>query len=210
MQEEFQVPPYDKDFYSSPDYVRPMSEDCLYLHMWVPKAKGLFLIPVIDGYVLEKGYYEVVDQGKIRDIPYMLGSTKDDILVTPEMVQKGEFSELYKGCIAFSHKLEELDRKPAYVYYFTRNLPGDDLGAWHSSELWYMFGTMGRCWRPWEEKDHHLSEQMLDYWTCFMKTGNPNREGLLKWEPCTKGKPYIKLLNVSQGTRLTARSSYGN
>ena len=45
---------------------------------------------------------------------------------------------LNRGSIAFSHKLEELGRKPAYVYFFTRNLPGDDQGAWHSSELWYM------------------------------------------------------------------------
>ena len=42
------------------------------------------------------GYYEAVDQGKIRDIPYILGSTKNDILVTPKMMQKGEFSDLYK------------------------------------------------------------------------------------------------------------------
>ncbi len=160
----------------------------------LPQAGGLFLVPVIDGYVLDCGYYEAVDQGKIRDIPYILGSTKNDILVTPKMMQKGEFSDLYKGCTAFSYKLEELGQKPAYVYYFTRDLPGDDLGAWHSSELWYMFGTMDRCWRPWEESDHALSAQMLDYWTHFMKTGNPNGSERPVWKPCKKEEPFIMQL----------------
>lgn len=157
----------------------------------MPAAKGLFLTPTLDGYVLEGGYYELMDAGKIRDIPYMLGTTKDDILVTPEMTEKGEFSELYQGCIAFSRKLEELGRKPAYVYYFTRDLPGDSYGAWHSSELWYMFGTLDRCWRPWEERDVTLSGRMLDHWTDFMKTGNPNGTGEEVWKPCTGEAPEV-------------------
>lgn len=157
----------------------------------LPAAKGLFLTPTLDGYVLEGGYYELMDEGKIKDIPYMLGTTKDDIMVTPEMTEKGEFSDLYRGCAAFSQKLEELGREPAYVYYFTRDLPGDSYGAWHSSELWYMFGTLDRCWRPWEERDMELSRRMLDYWTDFMKTGNPNgtKEGV--WRTCTKESPVV-------------------
>ena len=63
----------------------------------MPAAKGLFLTPTMDGHVLEDGYYALMDAGRIKDIPYMLGTTKDDILVTPEMVEKGEFSELYQG-----------------------------------------------------------------------------------------------------------------
>lgn len=157
----------------------------------LPAAKGLFLAPTWDGYVLEGSYYGLMDAGKIKDIPYMLGTTKDDIMVTPEMTKNGEFSGLYQGCIAFSWKLEELGRKPAYVYYFTRNLPGDDFGAWHSSELWYMFGTLNRCWRPWEERDWELSGRMLDYWTDFMKTGNPNGTGEEVWKPCTKEGPEV-------------------
>lgn len=149
-----------------------------------PMAKGLFLIPVIDGKVLTEGYYDAIDHGTIKNIPYMLGSTKDDIMVTPEM-KTPEDHPLHRGSIAFSHKLEELGWDPAYVYYFSRNLPGDEQGAWHSSELWYMFGTQNRCWRPWEAKDYVLSANMLDYWTNFMKSGNPNGEGLAEWKACS-------------------------
>jgi para-nitrobenzyl esterase len=103
---------------------------------------------------------------------------------------------LYAGCLAFSHKLEELGRKPAYMYYFTRDLPGDDQGAWHSSELWYTMGTLDRCWRPWTDADHALAERILDYWANFMKTGDPNGEGLPTWKPCDKEESFIMELNV--------------
>ena len=162
-----------------------------------PIAKGLFLTPTMDGKVLTGGYYDLMDKGEIKDIPYMLGSTKDDILVTPEM-KTPEDSPLYSGSMAFSHKLEELGRKPAYVYYFTRDLPGNDFGAWHSAELWYMMGTMKRCWRPFEQGDYDLSEQMLDYWTNFMKTGDPNGADLPKWEPCSKENPFVMRLDISK------------
>ena len=118
---------------------------------------GLFLAPTVDGKVLDDGYYSLMDKNEIKDIPYMLGSTKDDIMTTTEMVAAGKHSELYEGIISFSYKLEELGRKPAYTYYFTHELPGDQRGAWHSSELWYMFGTLDRCWRPFTEEDYALS-----------------------------------------------------
>ena len=161
----------------------------------MPMARGLFLVPTIDGKVLTKGYYELVDNGEIKDIPYMLGSTKNDILVSPENT-KAEESPLYRGSVAFSKKLVELGRDPAYVYYFTRDLPGDAQGAWHSAELWYMMGTLPRCWRPWTAGDYALSGKMLDYWTNFMKTGDPNAENLPAWESCSAENSFVLELNV--------------
>ena len=98
--------------------------------------------------------------------------------------------------MAFSHKLEELGRKPAYVYHFTRDLPGDSQGAWHSAELWYMMGTLDRCWRPWTEGDRALSERMLDYWTNFMKTGDPNGNGHPLWQACDRASGFVMELDV--------------
>ena len=167
-----------------------------FMEKMMPVTHGLFLVPVMDGQVLTDGYYALMDQGKIKDIPYLLGSTKDDILVTQEMKGHPEQAPLYRGCIAFSQKLEELGRKPAYVYSFTRDLPGDDFGAWHSAELWYMMGTMDRCWRPWTQEDYALSERMLDYWTNFMRTGDPNGGDLPAWQPCSQTEPTVLELHV--------------
>lgn len=152
----------------------------------MPITKGLFLTPTIDGHVLEDGYYAIMDNGRIADIPYIIGANKDDIDVMGREGNIHPDTMLLKGSINFSHKLESLGRKPAYVYYFTRELPGDRWGAYHSAELFYMFGTLERCWRPWEPRDYDLSERMIDYWSNFMRCGNPNGEGLPVWKPCSK------------------------
>ena len=161
----------------------------------MPTARGLFLTPNIDGILLTSGYYEAIDQGEIKDIPYMLGSTKNDITVEGDPKDPTE-SPLHRGCIAFTKKLEELGRKPAYVYYFQRNLPGDEQGAWHSAELWYMMGTLGRCWRPFTPEDYTLSDQMLDYWCNFMRNGDPNGAGLPQWKPCSSADGFVQTFDV--------------
>jgi para-nitrobenzyl esterase len=37
---------------------------------------------------------------------------------------------------------------------------------------------------------------MLDYWTNFMKTGNPNGKGLPTWKPCTTGMNEVINLDI--------------
>ena len=162
------------------------------------ESDGLSLIfmPNIDGYVLEDGYMELASHGKIKDIPYMAGCTRNDIFVTEEMLEAGDRGQLYRGCGEWCLLLERLGRAPAYMYYFTRQLPGDDAGAFHSSELWYMFGTLDRCWRPMTDADHELSSRMLDCWTNFIKYGNPNGEDLGQWEAYTKENPYVQILDL--------------
>lgn len=139
--------------------------------------------PVIDGVVLEDGYDSIAEQGGIHRIPYLIGSTRNDIATSPEELEKGRRGKVYDGCDRWCQELLKNGRAPAYRYYFTRRLPGDDAGAFHSSELWYTFGTLDRSWRPMTEADHRLSDTMLDYWTNFMKTGDPNGAGLPLWKP---------------------------
>ena len=89
----------------------------------------------------------------------------------------------------------------SYTWFFDRMLPGDNCGAWHSSDLWYWFGTLKNSWRPFEEKDYAISEQMTSYLTNFAKTGNPNDETLLFWEPVTGTQD--KVLRIGEGdTRM--------
>ncbi len=53
----------------------------------------------------------------------------------------------------------------------------DNLLAWHSSELWYAFGSMREgvpACRPWEPYDFELREKMCSYWANYIRTGDPN------------------------------------
>ena len=54
-----------------------------------------------------------------------------------------------------------------------------------------------RSWRPKTEGDYALSKEMMDDWTNFMKTGNPNAEGKDDWKPCTKAVSYTPLKDCS-------------
>ena len=59
-----------------------------------------------------------------------------------------------------------------------------------------MFGTLSRSWRPFTEEDRRLSAQMLDYWTNFIKTGDPNGSGLSVWNRC-RSETDIHLFDVT-------------
>jgi len=79
----------------------------------------------------------------------------------------------------------------SYAWFFDRRLPGDENGAWHSSDLWYWFGTLENCWRPMTRKDHDLSNQMTSYLTNFCKYGDPNGAGLTAWLPMGRGQSKV-------------------
>jgi len=86
--------------------------------------------------------------------------------------------DVFKGrCInnvTFAMKQVEFGRKGGYVYCFNPTIPGDDRGCYHSSELWFVFETLAKCWRPFDGHHYDLARQVCSYWTNFAKTGNPN------------------------------------
>ena len=92
----------------------------------------------------------------------------------------------------------QLGSAPVYSYYFCRQLPGDDLGAWHSSDLWYTYGALQKCWRSFTEEDYVLSNRMMDYFANFIHTGDPNSTGLPVWPPHQKGKNRFMCFDVGE------------
>ncbi|MCD8330190.1 MAG: carboxylesterase family protein, partial [Lachnospiraceae bacterium] len=68
-------------------------------------------------------------------------------------------------------------KTPSYRYYLTIVPPGAD-SAHHSAEHHYVFQTLPKSSRRYTGRDWDLSNQLADYWANFIKTGNPNGEGL--------------------------------
>ncbi len=144
------------------------------------KGGGQACSPVLDKTFVVGTGTDLLAAGKQKQIPYMLGSTSEDVM--PPII----FSMARSWCAA--------QTVPSYCWYFDRQLPGDDHGAWHSSDLWYWFGTLRNGWRPWEEKDHDLARQMTGYLCNFVKTGDPNGEGLTRWKPSAKKQKAVLCL----------------
>jgi para-nitrobenzyl esterase len=70
----------------------------------------------------------------------------------------------------------------AYRYYFSRVPPGrgERLGAFHGSELAYVFGNFPfRI--SYQDLDRQLAETIETYWTNFARGGDPNKAGLPVW-----------------------------
>ena len=143
--------------------------------------------PVVDGYVSVESFDEAALEGRIKDIPYMIGYTRDDMGNPEEGIRR--FCELRNAA-----------GQPVYAYQFARALPDDEAGshdmkgAFHSSELWYMFKSLDRGDRPFTEADWALAEHVIGCWTDFAKTGNPG----LGWKAYTPEAPDFMVFNVSE------------
>lgn len=131
--------------------------------------------PVVDGYVSMKSFDSAALDGSLADVPYMIGYTLNDM------------GNMSPGIADFCLNREKAGNK-AWAYEFARPLPTDGRadvlkGAFHSSDLWYVFKSLKHCWRPWTEGDWDLSERMLTAWSNFAKYGDPNGRDGGEWAP---------------------------
>jgi para-nitrobenzyl esterase len=102
---------------------------------------------------------------------------------------------------------------PVYRYHFELAAPPSKFHfgwfAFHSDDIEYVFGTLdtrpGAVWRP---EDRKLSEEMMDYWTNFAKTGDPNGPGLPDWPRYDKTSEVLHLDSETHAVPDTTRARY--
>ena len=84
-----------------------------------------------------------------------------------------------------------------YLYKFNPTMPGyDHPGTFHSSDLWFHFETLAKCWRPFTGKHYDLARQMCNALSIFFKKGDPNGldiTGLPQplWKPFSLEEPNV-------------------
>ncbi|KAJ5153057.1 uncharacterized protein N7482_009535 [Penicillium canariense] len=86
-----------------------------------------------------------------------------------------------------------------YTYYWTHT-PAENpsAGAYHGSELWYVFNNIPYSDYSnvtWTVRDYKIQDEMSEYWANFIKTGNPNGNGLTYFPPTTETKQTMWLGN---------------
>ena len=143
------------------------------------------------------------DESELRtEAARVFGEKAGEFLAFPESRQtlpgKGWAPVSGIGC-SVKAVLEEAagTGRKGYCYRFGPDIPGwDDPGTFHSSDLWFWFETLAKCWRPFVGRHYDLARQMCDYFCNFIRTGDPNGkdlngEPLPRWEawsaqePCT-------------------------
>jgi para-nitrobenzyl esterase len=141
--------------------------------------------PVIDNYFLKGTFSQAAIAKEIPDIPYMIGFTANDL------------GDMTKAVGDFCALRASQSSQPVYAYMFGRQLPGDSSGAFHSSDLWYVFHSMRHSWRPFTAGDQELSNKMVDFYTNFSKFGNPNGKSEGVWKPYTTQNPQFMVLDAN-------------
>ena len=148
--------------------------------------------PVVDGHVCLKSFDDAAVSGTLADVPYMIGYTLNDM------------GNMAPGVAAFALDRESKGAK-CWAYEFARPLPDDGShpevtarlkGAFHSSDLWFVFKSLKHCWRPWTKGDWDLSEKMLTAWTNFAKYSDPNGPDGGVWTPYTSATPSFMLFKL--------------
>ncbi len=81
-----------------------------------------------------------------------------------------------------------------FLYQFTRKPPATGekkrFGAYHTAEIGYALHNLDSIQRAWEPVDIRLQNELSSYWVQFVKTGDPNKNGLPEWRSFTNGSPY--------------------
>ena len=172
----------DKFGYGSLKAMRAVPAEKL-LEIFKAEGMGQFR-PHVDGVLLTESFDDAARNQHLADANYMIGCTLDDIRPMGKQIDD------------FCFLRDSLDHRPAYQYLFARKLPGTHDGAFHSAELWYMFHTLNRSWRPMTEADNRLADEIMDYWTNFAKYGNPNKPRSESWHPFTLANPFVMTLNI--------------
>lgn len=83
------------------------------------------------------------------------------------------------------------NNEKVYRYHFTKE--NGYYGTYHSGEIIYAYGNISNSIFKfaYNETDKKLENIMVKYFTNFIKTGNPNGEGLPKWDEYNKESNYV-------------------
>ena len=121
-------------------------------------------MPVVDGCLIKEPVDKMIAHP--LKIDYLIGYTNNDMYAAIMAHIGNRFAKENNG----------------YVLFFDIDAPGDDKnGAFHSSELRYVFDTLSKSHRPYTNRDEEVSHLLIDYIVSFAESGDPNGESRPRW-----------------------------
>lgn len=136
-------------------------------------------------------------EAKVRDA---FGELADEVLALYPASTNEEADEYWAmiwGAVFFDYphyclnRLAAKNSIPVYEYRFSRQ--NGRLGPWHSGELIYFYGNVAPGSKLFTARDYELEDQMTEYFVNFIKTGDPNGEGLPEWRINSTSEDILEL-----------------
>jgi para-nitrobenzyl esterase len=164
------------------------------------------------GLMLKPGLMQTLVQGSILFKLRKLGATGRHIRTLLDLYRK----ELPTAHREYNHLFsDELFRIPATllaeaqqaaganIYFYNFVHPAPKIGAAsHVLELYFVFGTLkttdiaDMMQVPGTDEEIHLSQTIMNAWTAFARTGNPNYPRLPEWPPYETEKRATMFLDL--------------
>lgn len=160
--------------------------------------------PCIDGAFLDRQERDIIRSHDAADVDVIIGNTTGEFLETADdgtVIPAGQL-----GNFEFIDEWIDAKYRAPYYYHFDISMPGDDAGAFHSSDLWFVFSTLGKCWRPFEGWHYDVAHAMTSFWASFAHDGNPEGETLPEWKHTTKRHEFMNFARrVSMSADLSRK-----
>lgn len=126
-------------------------------------------LPCCDGVLITRDNFKMSTVP--TEYPQIYSVTTNDMLAPTVMVKLNQMMA----------KKGARNGNKTWMANFDRKLPGDDVGAWHAADLLYVFKTQEQNWRPWEEIDRKIADQMNQAMIAFVKNHDPNCGAIPTW-----------------------------
>ncbi|MBQ7692542.1 MAG: carboxylesterase family protein [Oscillospiraceae bacterium] len=160
---------------------------------------------LLHGFNAEEGTpFILFDQAKLKNyeskVRGYFGEYADEVLRTWAPETNAEARDMWLrlySAVYFTHGHYCLSRQdirlgvPVWEYYFAKE--NGRLSAWHSGEEIYCYHNIPADSKLFDEGDRALSDLFSDYFVNFIRSGDPNGEGLPAWEQSTDGTELMLL-----------------